>query len=160
MANRPITSSSRTAAPTANPRSSDSVYHRGHGATTTTSQRVLSSRFPGWHEPFLSPGVIRSGGKGLREKLKEYPQLRLANEGADGFYGGTVSLEPVKVDLRRVLAELAARNVRVAGGAESIRVATHNFTQPTEPNTFFDAVDRGLRGRAAGGGPTADSSSG
>jgi hypothetical protein len=45
-----------------------------------------------------------------------------------------------------VLAELAARNVRVAGGPGRIRVATHVFTQPTELNAFFDAVDRGLRG--------------
>jgi hypothetical protein len=44
-----------------------------------------------------------------------------------------------------VLAELAARNVRVAGGPERIRVATHIFTQPTELNALLDAIDRGLR---------------
>jgi hypothetical protein len=44
-----------------------------------------------------------------------------------------------------VLAELAARNVRVAGGPVRIRVATHVFTQSTELNALFDAVDRGPR---------------
>jgi selenocysteine lyase/cysteine desulfurase len=82
----------------------------------------------------------------LRDRLKEYPQIRLANASADGFFAGMVSFEPVKGDLRRVLAELAGRNVRVAGGPDRIRVATHVFTQATELNTFLDAVDRGLRG--------------
>lgn len=86
---------------------------------------------------------IHELAKRLREKLKEYPQLRLTN---DGFYAGMVSFEPVKGDLKGVLAELASRNVRVAGGAERIRVATHVFTQATELNTFLDATDRGLRG--------------
>ena len=61
-------------------------------------------------------------------------------------YGGMVSFEPAKGDLKRVLAELAARNVRVAGSADRVRVATHIFTQSTELNTFLDAIDRGLRG--------------
>jgi selenocysteine lyase/cysteine desulfurase len=82
----------------------------------------------------------------LRAKLKEYPRLRLANASDDAFYAGMVSVEPVKGDLKRVLAELAARNVRVAGSPEWVRVATHVFTQPTELDAFFDAVDRGLRG--------------
>jgi selenocysteine lyase/cysteine desulfurase len=81
----------------------------------------------------------------VRDRIKEYPQLRLANASADAFYGGLVSFEPVKGDLKRVLAELAARNVRVAGGPERIRVATHIFTQPTELNALFDAIDRGMR---------------
>ena len=82
----------------------------------------------------------------VRDRLREYPQLRLANATDDAFFAGLVSVEPVKGDLKRVLAELAARNVRVAGGPDRIRVATHIFTQPTELNLFFDAVDRGLRG--------------
>ncbi len=82
----------------------------------------------------------------VRDRLKEHPQLRLANAGDDAFFAGLVSFEPVKGDLKRVLEELAARNVRVAGGPDRIRVATHVFTQPTEVNLFLDAVDRGLRG--------------
>jgi selenocysteine lyase/cysteine desulfurase len=81
----------------------------------------------------------------VRDRIRQYPQLRLANASADAFYGGMVSFEPVQGDLKRVLEELAARNVRVAGGAERIRVATHVFTQATELNALFDAVDRGLR---------------
>ena len=81
----------------------------------------------------------------VRDRLGEYPQLRLANASADAFYGGLVSFEPVQGDLSRVQAELAARNVRVAGGPRRMRVATHIFTQPTDLNAFFDAVARGLR---------------
>ena len=36
-------------------------------------------------------------------------------------------------------------NIRIAGGTERIRIATHIFTQPTELNAFADAVERGLR---------------
>jgi selenocysteine lyase/cysteine desulfurase len=82
----------------------------------------------------------------VRDCIQEHPQLRLANASADAFFGGLVSFEPVKGDLKRVLAELAARNIRVSGSPGRIRVATHIFTQPTELNTFFDAVERGLRG--------------
>jgi selenocysteine lyase/cysteine desulfurase len=89
---------------------------------------------------------IHELAKRVRDRVKEYPQLRLANASTDAFYGGLVSFEPVKGDLKRVLAELAARNVRVAGGPERIRVATHVFTQKTELNAFFDALERGLRG--------------
>jgi selenocysteine lyase/cysteine desulfurase len=81
----------------------------------------------------------------LRDRLKDYPQIRLANASLDPFYAGMVSFEPVKGDLKRLLAEMAARKVRVAGNAERIRVATHIFTQPTELNTFLDAVDRSLK---------------
>jgi isopenicillin-N epimerase len=88
---------------------------------------------------------IHELAKRVRDRISDYPQLRLANASADAFYGGLVSFEPVKGDLKRVLAELAARNVRVAGGPERIRVATNIFTQPTELNALFDAVDRGLR---------------
>ena len=55
-----------------------------------------------------------------------------------------MSFEPVKGNLQRVLTECAARNIRVAGGLERIRIATHIFTQPTELNAFFDALERGL----------------
>jgi selenocysteine lyase/cysteine desulfurase len=82
----------------------------------------------------------------VRDRLQEYPQLRLANASADAFYGGLVSFEPVTGDLKRVVGECAARNIRIAGGPERIRIATHIFTQPTELHAFFDAVDRGLRG--------------
>jgi hypothetical protein len=56
-----------------------------------------------------------------------------------------VSFEAVKGDLKRVAQECAARNIRIAGGPDRIRVATHIFTQSTELNSFFDALERGLR---------------
>jgi selenocysteine lyase/cysteine desulfurase len=88
---------------------------------------------------------IHDLAKRVRDRVKEYPQLRLANASADAFFGGLVSFEPIKGDLKKVMAELTARNVRVAGGPERIRVATHVFTQPTDLNLFFDGLDRGLR---------------
>src|SRR5262245_33868557 len=81
----------------------------------------------------------------VRERIKEQPRLRLANASADVFYGGMVSFEPVKDNLKRVVEECASRRIRIAGGPERIRIATHLFTQPTELNAFFDALDRGLR---------------
>lgn len=81
----------------------------------------------------------------VRDRIKEFPQLRLTNASADAFFGGLVSFEPVKGDLKRVMAELAARNIRVNGSPGRIRVATHVFTQPTELSAFFDAVERSLR---------------
>jgi isopenicillin-N epimerase len=81
----------------------------------------------------------------VRDRVREYPQLRLGNASSDVFFGGLVSFEAVRGDLSRVNAELEARNVRVAGGRGRIRVATNIFTQPTELNTFFDALERGLR---------------
>jgi isopenicillin-N epimerase len=80
----------------------------------------------------------------VRDRVQSYPQLRLTNASTDPFYAGLVSFEPVKGDLKRVVAECAARNIRINGGRERIRIATHIFTQPTELNAFFDAVDRGV----------------
>jgi selenocysteine lyase/cysteine desulfurase len=83
----------------------------------------------------------------VREGVRRYPkQLRLANASADAFYAGLVSFEPIKGDLKRVVEECAARNIRFAGGPERIRIATHIFTQPTELNALSDAIDQGLRG--------------
>jgi isopenicillin-N epimerase len=81
----------------------------------------------------------------VRDHVRKYPQLRLANASADTIFGGLVSFEPVKGDLKRVVQECAVRDIRIAGGPDRIRVATHIFTQPTELNSFFDALDRGLR---------------
>jgi isopenicillin-N epimerase len=88
---------------------------------------------------------IHELAKRVRDRLSQHPRLRLTNAGADAFYGGMVGFEPVTGDLAGVMSELAARNVRVAGTPQRVRVATHVFTQPTELNAFFDAVERGLR---------------
>jgi selenocysteine lyase/cysteine desulfurase len=76
----------------------------------------------------------------VRDRVQKHPQLRLANASADGFYGGMVSFEAVKGDLKRVHEQCAARNIRVVGGPDRIRISTHIFTQSTELNAFFDAL--------------------
>jgi isopenicillin-N epimerase len=89
----------------------------------------------------------------VRDHVARYPQLRIVNASADRFYGGMVSFEalaPVPAGtatgaLKRVADECVTRNIRIAGSAERIRISTHIFTQPTELNTFYDALDVGLR---------------
>jgi isopenicillin-N epimerase len=90
-------------------------------------------------------GRIHQMAKRIRDRIQSRPELRLANASADGFFGGLVSFEPVKGDLKGIVRECEARNIRIIGSPERIRVATHIFTQPTELNAFFDALDRGLR---------------
>jgi isopenicillin-N epimerase len=82
----------------------------------------------------------------VRDRVRSYPQLNLCNASSDEFFGSLVSFEPVTAPdgLKRVAAECAARNIRVSGGEQRIRISTHIFTQPTEINAFFDALDAGL----------------
>ncbi|MFO0807610.1 MAG: aminotransferase class V-fold PLP-dependent enzyme [Gemmataceae bacterium] len=88
---------------------------------------------------------IHALAKRIRDRLSQFPRLRLTNASADAFYGGLVSFEPTSGDLTGVMAELAARNICVAGSPQRVRVATHVFTQSIELNAFFDAVERGLK---------------
>ena len=81
----------------------------------------------------------------VRDRIRGYPQLRLANASDDAFYGGMVSFEPAAGDLKRVAELCAARRIRIGGGAERIRISTHIFTQPAELDAFFDALDAALR---------------
>jgi len=84
----------------------------------------------------------------VRECVLRYPdKLKLANASKDEFFGGLVSFDPVAAPdgLKYIARECAARNIRIAGGPEHIRISTNIFTQPTELNTLFDAVDAGLR---------------
>jgi selenocysteine lyase/cysteine desulfurase len=82
----------------------------------------------------------------VRDRMAQYPQLFFGNASADQFYGGLVSLFPIKGDLKAVLDECAKRSIRVQGSPGRIRVATHIFTQTAELNTFFDAINGGVRG--------------
>jgi selenocysteine lyase/cysteine desulfurase len=82
----------------------------------------------------------------VRDGIKKSPQLRLVNASTDSFFAGLVSFEAVKGDLKRVLDELNSRKIRTAGGAGSIRVATHIFTQPAEVQAFIEAIERGVTG--------------
>jgi selenocysteine lyase/cysteine desulfurase len=82
----------------------------------------------------------------VRAGLQRHPQVRLLNASEDEFYGGLVSFEAVRRDLRGVVRECAARQIRIAGGPQRIRIATHIFTRTAEVGSFLEAVDRGLRG--------------
>jgi len=98
-------------------------------------------------------GRIHQLATRVRDRVAAHPQLRIVNARKDEFFGGLVSFEPATPippgsttgGLQRVAEECAARNIRIAGGAERIRIATHIFTQPTELHAFFDALDAGLR---------------
>jgi selenocysteine lyase/cysteine desulfurase len=89
----------------------------------------------------------------VRDRVARYPQARIVNASDDAFYGGMVSFEPVPPvtpgattgGLKKIADECAARSIRIAGGPERIRISTHIFTQPTELNAFYDALDAGMR---------------
>jgi isopenicillin-N epimerase len=82
----------------------------------------------------------------VREIVASHPQLAFNNASKDEFYAGLVSFRNTKGDLAKVAAECGKRNIRIAGGADRMRIATHIFTMPTDINAFADAVDAGLRG--------------
>jgi isopenicillin-N epimerase len=85
----------------------------------------------------------------VRDFVAKQPQLKVVNASSDDFFGTLVSFEPAPgsglKDLSRIAQECSARNIRIAGGGERIRIATHIFTQPNELSAFFDAVSAGLR---------------
>jgi isopenicillin-N epimerase len=97
----------------------------------------------------LGPGRVYARvhelAKQVRDRVAGYPQLKVGNASADPFYGGMVSIEPVKGDLKRVIDECTARKIRITGGPAHIRISTHVFTQPRELQAFFAAVEQGLR---------------
>jgi selenocysteine lyase/cysteine desulfurase len=84
----------------------------------------------------------------VRDRLSQYPQVRIVNASADRFYGGMVTFEPDatkwKGDFKRVLELCVARNMRIAGAPDHIRLSTHIFTQPGELDAFFDVLATGL----------------
>jgi isopenicillin-N epimerase len=88
---------------------------------------------------------IHQLAKRVRDHIAESSQFRFANASGDAFYGGLVSFEPVKGDLKKIVDRCAERKIRIAGGADRIRIATHIFTQPAELDAFFVAVDDGSR---------------
>ncbi len=87
-------------------------------------------------------------GRKVRDRLRQHSRIRLLNTSADNFHAGLVSFAAVKGDLKRVKAECDARHIRIHYWEEDerIRISTHIFTQQTELNAFFDALERGLRG--------------
>ena len=81
----------------------------------------------------------------VRACVADLKPLRLANASQESFYGGLVSFEPTTGDLKNVVAECDKRRLRLVSSPQRIRVATHLFTQPTELQTLFDALERGVR---------------
>jgi selenocysteine lyase/cysteine desulfurase len=105
-----------------------------------------------FHE--IGPARIYARSHALATRVRDFvaskPQLQVVNASKDEFFGTLVSFEPsgaagAPKDLSGIARECAARNIRIAGGTERIRIATHIFTQPTELSAFFDAVNAGLR---------------
>jgi isopenicillin-N epimerase len=100
----------------------------------------------------LGPDVVYARihelAKQVRERIARYPQLKIVNASADQFYGGMVCFEPDKAewsgDLKKVVDECTARNLRIAGGPDHFRISTHIFTQPTELDLFYDALAVGM----------------
>jgi isopenicillin-N epimerase len=88
-----------------------------------------------------------------RDHVAKYPQLKVVNASADQFFGGMVSFEPLPPvavaattgGLKPIADACAARNIRIAGGPERLRVSTNIFTQQTELFAFYDAMDAALR---------------
>lgn len=89
----------------------------------------------------------------VRDRVAKYPNLKIVNASSDPFFGGMVSFEPnppippgsTTGGLKKVADECAARNLRVAGGPERFRISTGIFTQPTDLDLFYDALDAGMR---------------
>src|SRR5262249_1042050 len=83
----------------------------------------------------------------VRERVRRHSELRLAHASADGFYAGLGSFEAVKGDLKPVRQEGGKRRIRITGGPARIRISTHIFTQQTELQSFFDALERAMKGK-------------
>ncbi|HEV2489426.1 MAG TPA: aminotransferase class V-fold PLP-dependent enzyme [Candidatus Acidoferrales bacterium] len=89
----------------------------------------------------------------VRDRVAKYPQAKIVNASSDPFYGGMVCFEanpPLPAGattggFKKVVDECAARNMRIAGGIDHFRISTHIFTQPTELDLFYDALDAGLK---------------
>jgi selenocysteine lyase/cysteine desulfurase len=87
-------------------------------------------------------------GSKVRDRLRKDPRVRLLNASAERFHAGLVTFAAVRGDLKRVKTECDARHIRIRYWEEDerIRISTHIFTQQTELNALFDALERGLGG--------------
>ncbi|HKW87526.1 MAG TPA: aminotransferase class V-fold PLP-dependent enzyme [Candidatus Acidoferrales bacterium] len=89
----------------------------------------------------------------VRDRIAKYPQAKIVNASKDEFFGGMVTFEanpPLPAGattggFKKVVDGCVARNMRIAGGIDHFRVSTHIFTQPTELDLFYDALDAGLK---------------
>lgn len=89
----------------------------------------------------------------VRDRMLKYSNLKTVNASSDQFYNALISMEvtpPLAAGsttggLKKAMDECAARKIRVVGDATHMRVSTNIFTQPTELDLFYDAVDVGMR---------------
>ncbi len=89
----------------------------------------------------------------VRDRVLKYPNLKTVNASRDEFYNALTSFEvtpPLPAGtttggLKKAMDECAARNMRVVGDATHMRISTNIFTQPTELDLFYDALDAGMR---------------
>jgi isopenicillin-N epimerase len=89
----------------------------------------------------------------VRDRVLKYPNLKTVNASKDEFYNALTSFEvtpPLPAGtttggLKKAMDECAARNMRVVGDATHMRISTNVFTQPTELDLFYDALDAGMR---------------
>jgi isopenicillin-N epimerase len=89
----------------------------------------------------------------VRDHVLKYPSLKTVNASRDEFYNALTSFEvtpPLPAGtttggLKKAMDECAARNMRVVGDATHMRISTNIFTQPTELDLFYDALDAGMR---------------
>jgi isopenicillin-N epimerase len=89
----------------------------------------------------------------VRDRMLKYPNLKTVNASSDQFFNALVSMEvtpPLPAGtttggLKKAMDECAARNIRVVGDATHMRVSANVFTQPTELDLFYDAVNVGMR---------------
>lgn len=79
--------------------------------------------------------------RAVRGRLATYPHFRLNTPDAEAFYAGLVSFAPAESDLTRVVEACRERRIRIAGGANGIRIATGIFTQPGEIDALIDALE-------------------
>ena len=81
----------------------------------------------------------------VRDRVAAYGRFPMLNASADPFYAGMVTFGAPEATVSRIFQECDKRKIRVSGGADHVRVSTHIFTQPSEIDAFFEAMDAGLR---------------
>lgn len=89
----------------------------------------------------------------VRDHVMRYPSLKTVNASKDEFFNALVTFETnpplppgtTSGGLKKVVDGCAARNIRIAGDPTHMRISTNIFTQPTELDLFYDALDEGMR---------------
>jgi isopenicillin-N epimerase len=88
---------------------------------------------------------IHQYAKRVHDEVVKHPEFTVINASADAFYGGMVSFAAPQATVKNIFEECARRQIRVSGGADHVRVSTHIFTQPSDIDAFFEAMNAGLK---------------